>query len=78
MDTLLPCPFCGGPAECHDDEKYDSSGEFRGFEYLVTCGESHCYGNAFKLDDVFHSSSHAIEAWNTRPSPTIPSEKERL
>lgn len=65
-NKLLPCPFCGGSAECYDEELYDGGGNFRGFSFLVTCGTNNCYGNAYKLETIFYSAEHAILNWNDR------------
>ena len=41
-----------------------------GDTWLVCCGTPYCYGNAFTLDNSFHSRAHACEAWNNRTPPT--------
>lgn len=67
---LLPCPFCGEAPTVDCAENHSEHGG--PYKWLVCCGSSHCYGNAFSLDDAFHSKKHACEAWNTRathPSP---------
>lgn len=67
---LLPCPFCGEKpiVDCAENHSEHGGPD----KWLVCCGSSHCYGNAFSLDDSFHSKAHACEAWNTRSSSSRP------
>lgn len=59
MTDLLPCPFCGGKAELHEDP-------FEEWTSYVQCGS--CY---LRTAEHFNSES-AAKYWNTRPSPWIP------
>lgn len=69
--ALLPCPFCGGPAEFEEVAR-DSGREAA---WSVGCrmkdGESECIGQQSLL--TFSRKIEAIAAWNTRhPSPALP------
>jgi ssDNA-binding Zn-finger/Zn-ribbon topoisomerase 1 len=58
LETLLPCPFCGGPAEIQD-------GGFR--SYRVTCSD---YEGCVKFMRVSFDDpdchSKLVRAWNRR------------
>lgn len=54
-ERLLPCPFCGGEANCSD-----YYGEDCIFEYLVICLDCGVSTQTFLTEE------EAIEAWNTR------------
>lgn len=64
MDTLKPCPFCGGGAEVRADSVID---------YCVVCVNVECFcavGEGYGMDGCpehsFESREEAIKAWNTR------------
>lgn len=81
-NELLPCPFCGEIPIVDFTE--DHSEACRPNSWLVCCATAYCYGNAFTLDNSFHSRAHACEAWNNRavhPDPEtarLRDENERL
>lgn len=66
-NELLPCPFCGETPVVDCAENHSEHGGPD--NWLVCCGTAYCYGNAFSLDNAFHSKAHACEAWNTRSAP---------
>lgn len=53
--NILPCPFCGGEAECNKWWSATISGK-----YATFCTK--CSGGT----DFFATEEEAIEAWNTR------------
>lgn len=55
-ETLKPCPFCGGKAEC---EKHWERNIFR-----VTCNGNQCY--IWPRTIWYTSETEAITVWNTR------------
>ncbi len=58
---LLPCPFCGGPAEL------DNAAEPQFTRRpTVTCANEDCFG--YMPSAYFARDSEAIEAWNRRPA----------
>jgi len=65
--ALLPCPFCGEQpnVDCSEDHFLGEAGD----SWLVCCGSPFCYGNAFKLDNTFHTKAYACEEWNRRAAP---------
>jgi hypothetical protein len=68
MPELLPCPFCGSPAEF--DERVTSSDKLNylnKFIWHVGCSKAECV--AYCLNDSFDRKTLAAEAWNTRASP---------
>lgn len=64
VSPLLPCPFCGEipVADCAENHSEQGGPD----SWLVCCGTGWCYGNAFALNNSFHSRAHACDAWNTR------------
>lgn len=61
---LLPCPFCGGPAELTG---------FKAPEFWVRCPAIGCKAST----EGFGSKERAIQAWNTRTSH-LPEEVARV
>jgi hypothetical protein len=57
MGELLPCPFCGEPAEAITGERL----------FTVRCVDG-CAEMCSSIDD-FPYEEYAINAWNARPSP---------
>lgn len=53
--TLLPCPFCGGEAECHQWWSATISGK-----YATVCTKCNCG------TDYYATEAEAIAAWNQR------------
>lgn len=76
MTYLLPCPFCGETPIVDNTENHSEAGGPD--SWLVCCGSFACYGNAFTLDNTFHSREHACEAWNTRTPMRPPPTPEQL
>ena len=70
MPKLLPCPFCGSPANIGGDDSYG---------FYVACSNISCYcvfGEGYDRDAMpyhcFATEQLAAQAWNTRAiSPTI-------
>ena len=60
--TLLPCPFCGGKAECYQDEDgYWQVNCKSGWLGLTQkCPGDSCIGYSYDTE------AEAVEAWNTR------------
>lgn len=52
---LLPCPFCGGPAEILTAESMNG-----GYLFGIMCNDCRSRG------DVYDTEAEAIAAWNTR------------
>ena len=59
--TLLPCPFCGGEAEIHQDD----NGKWH--VDTLRCGNGDISHHAYVIADT---EAEAIEAWNTRHERT--------
>ncbi len=66
---LLPCPFCGETPTVDCAENHSEGGGPD--SWLVCCGTAYCYGNAFTLDNAFHTKKHACEVWNNRPLAAV-------
>lgn len=66
MDELLPCPFCGSPAEWEADKTYLGHGDFREDCYVRCSDTKGCGANIRKR---FPIPADAAEAWNTRATP---------
>lgn len=67
---LLPCPFCGGPADFESVEAGHSVAIGSG-TWSVGCQnvQEDCIG--YMLMAKFARKVEAAEAWNKRPAPTI-------
>lgn len=63
---LLPCPFCGGVAECKPDEV--GSGGQHVPPYWAAC-------RTCKVAFMGHTSEEAASRWNTRPQPAPPADE---
>ncbi len=59
-DTLLPCPFCGKPAELH----YDS--DHHGNWFNLGCSDEFCHAHHAFYTEELREVNSAIEAWNQR------------
>lgn len=64
--NLLPCPFCGGPAEC-----YDAGSDDTGSWWLAGCKSCGIWLPNAHYDEG-PTQEHAVKAWNTRA--TLPAE----
>lgn len=75
-ELLLPCPFCGGQAEIKEiDVSSDGQNTPSSYAYLAKCKSSACYVKPEILKD---SRAYALEAWNTRPTPSsAPAERPK-
>lgn len=63
MDSLLPCPFCGGPGEI--DQSIGSQASASDYVYSARCSwHEHANGDWVSDRDT------AIAAWNTRSDAT--------
>ena len=56
---LLPCPFCGGEAELHEN----TSGQAQGFVPVFNPG---CKACDVRSPDWYGTEAEAIAVWNTR------------
>ena len=62
VSELLPCPFCGGNAECDEVFCYPECDQ---------CGAVIPDGYGYEGENLgFPTRSEAIAAWNTRAAPT--------
>lgn len=71
METLLPCPFCGGHAEF--DEKETPPDKFNyvaQFIHHVGCANDECIAHC--LTDSFDRKTEAAKAWNERATLANP------
>lgn len=55
MTELLPCPFCGGPAEILTAESMNG-----GYLFGIMCNDCRSRG------DIYDTEAEAIAAWNNR------------
>lgn len=62
MDSLLPCPFCGGEAKAYVRDYGDTH------YWRVSCLSDRCGVNP--VTNVYHTEAGAIAAWNTRAERT--------
>lgn len=63
MPELLPCPFCGEPAEV---SKIPKGFQYAG-DYIVGCtSDCMCMGYKNHFSMVFCTEESAINKWNTR------------
>lgn len=79
MKDLLPCPFCGGEAEC--DETYPDSDHDN--THHVSCLFDGCAGNIYQPNETTWGREEAITAWNTRapqwqPMETAPKDGRKI
>lgn len=58
MSALLPCPFCGSPAELLHTKTWD---------YFVRCTNKSC---AARTRQYHENNVGAVDAWNTRAERT--------
>lgn len=69
MSALLPCPFCGAPADYTDGA--DADGRF----VAVQCSGCGCgSGKHYPLMDDAHPN--AANEWNRRSAPSLPTQEE--
>lgn len=66
---LLPCPFCGGEAEYHNDK--GPTGEMYGW---VGCNQCDAMSVHTDTRSMQPEEQHPIDAWNTR-APTADAER---
>ncbi len=71
MDTLKPCPFCGGEAKL-------TSTDYNGGMHYISCQSFHCFcslGEGYDRDAMpdhaFISEDLAVKAWNKRSQKTV-------
>lgn len=72
--NLLPCPFCGGPAEIvkRDVEPQGDPWYGKKVELFVECKDcSACLFDGY-FHDGFYDEEKAVAAWNRRTSPVPP------
>lgn len=66
--ALLPCPFCGGPAE-HDSGHYDGKtapGSIKDHcGHAIYCADMSCIGCP-SFSTIYETEDEAIAAWNRR------------
>lgn len=63
LDSLEPCPFCGGKA----GRRFRAEGIESPFECIITCAD--CGANLKVIDtanDLNATENLAIDKWNTR------------
>ena len=61
VDTLLPCPFCGGEADT-----FARMGNIDKYRYTAECNTQECIMYEMTLHNSSATRKEAIDAWNTR------------
>jgi len=69
MTELLPCPFCGGPAEVdYDEDRHHHEGRNEEHRWAICCSGS---GKSCPVAPMTNctTEAEAIKQWNTRSPP---------